>query len=140
MVTRLTTTFYYRVKGPANEARGPNRYSDNIESAVRTLAISCMALLLLAALVGGPCASCLSSVFAGAPACCGHCGKSGKCTTAPADLSNLQKAHSGVSFSLEPNGAVTVAGLVRRDRSARIAADAPYSPPDLYLRNSVLNI
>jgi len=95
-----------------------------------------MALLLLAALVAGPCASCLGS----AQACCGHCGKSGKCTTSSADLSNLRKAHSGVSFSLQPSDGVIVTALAERDRGTRIVADVPYSPPDLYLRNSVLTI
>jgi len=99
-----------------------------------------MTLLLMAALVGGPCASCFSSASACAQTCCGHCGKSGKCTTSSANLSTLQKAHSGVSFSLQPSDAVIAAALAGRDHGTRIVADVPYSPPDLYLRNSVLTI
>jgi len=121
--------------------RGDDRQRGNIGAVVRTIAISFMALLLLAALVGGPCAACLSSASACAQTCCGHCGKPGKCTTSSADLSNLQKAHSGVSFSLQPGSAVAVRALDDQpNRDARMTTDTPYSPPDLYLRNSVLNI
>jgi len=101
-----------------------------------------MALLLLAALATGLCAACLSSPCAGSPTCCGHCGKPGKCaTSSPADLSNLPRAHSGVSVSLQAAGAaVDPVVCDQPDRGAHLATGTTYSPPDLYLRNSVLNI
>jgi hypothetical protein len=106
---------------------------------MRGVTISSMVLLLLAALVSGPCAAC----FAAPHSCstpCGHCQKSGKCAAPAVDLNHLQKVHSGAGFSLEPSGAI--AGPIAAPAASRsaITVAAPYSPPDLYLRNSVLNI
>jgi hypothetical protein len=93
----------------------------------------------VAALAGGPCAACFAVPH---PCCtaCGHCEKSGKCAAPAANLSHLQKVESGVSFSLEESGAASIwLPATEASRNAR-AVEAPYSPPDLYLRNSVLNI
>ena len=106
---------------------------------MRSVAISSMVLLLVAALLSGPCAAC----FGGSQSCCtpcDHCKKPAKCAAAQVNLSHLQKVHSGVSFSLEESGATLswlLAPLVSRDA---FTATTSYSLPDLYLRNSVLNI
>ncbi|MGA2185207.1 MAG: hypothetical protein ABSH47_19485 [Bryobacteraceae bacterium] len=103
---------------------------------MRGVNISCMALLLLAALVAGPCVAC----FAASHPCCTHCEKAGKCAASPLNLNHLQTVQSDVSFSLEESGvALTWSPVPEASRDA-LAVEAPYSPPDLYLRNSVLNI
>ena len=106
---------------------------------MRGVAISSMVLLLVAALLSGPCAAC----FGGSQSCCtpcDHCKKPAKCAAAPVNLSHLQKVHTGVSFSLEESGATLSWLPAPRDLRDAFVAGTPYSPPDLYLRNSVLNI
>jgi hypothetical protein len=103
---------------------------------MRGVTISSIVLLLLAALLSGPCAAC----FATTHPCCTHCEKSGKCAASPANLNHLQKAHSGVTFSLDESGVASARFPATAAPQRAIAIEAPYSPPDLYLRNSVLNI
>lgn len=106
---------------------------------MRGVIISSMVLLLLAALVSGPCVAC----FAAPHSCCtpcGHCQKSGKCAASAVDLSHLQTVQSGVSIALEPGVAVLSPVPPATASRDALATEQPYSPPDLYLRNSVLNI
>jgi hypothetical protein len=106
---------------------------------MRGLIISGTVLLLLAALMAGPCAAC----FASAHACCtscSNCQKMGKCAAPSVDLSQLQKVHSNVSFSLEETSVVLSWFTAPETPRAAHAVEAPYSPPDLYLRNSVLTV
>jgi len=106
---------------------------------MRGFIISCMAVLLLAALVGGPCAAC----FASSHSCCtpcGHCEKTSKCAAPQVNLSHLQTVQSAIVFSLEESGVVADLQIAPAASRYALAEDAPYSPPDLYLRNSVLNI
>jgi len=106
---------------------------------MRGLTISSMVLLLLAALVGGPCAACFGAPHScGAP--CNHCQKTGKCAASPDNLNQLQIVHSGVSFSPEKRGVAAEWFPAAEASRDALALEAPYSPPDLYLRNSVLNI
>ena len=106
---------------------------------MRRAFIPAMVVLLFVALVGGPCVAC----FAGTHSCCTsceHCQKPAKCAVQTAGQNQFQKAHSSFSFSLEPAGVVTASPVVPGKSFDRTAAEAPYSPPDLYLRNSVLTI
>jgi len=106
---------------------------------MRGFAISCMALLLLAALVGGPCSACFATQHSCCTSC-GHCEKSTKCAAPQLSLSLLQTVQPGVTVSLEESGMMSSALPAPRTSREALTADSPYSPPDLYLRNSVLNI
>jgi hypothetical protein len=106
---------------------------------MRGVTISSMVLLLLAALVAGPCAAC----FATPHSCCspcGHCQKPGKCAAPQANQNHLQTVRSDVNFALEQSGAASSSFPAIAASHNALAVEAPYSPPDLYLRNSVLNI
>ena len=103
---------------------------------MRSPTIWCVALLLFAALVAGPCASCFDAPHS----CCGNCEKSSKCAAPSVNLNHLQTVDSGIAFSLDQSGVAEDMVMALAQSRSTVTVEVPYSPPDLYLRNSVLNI
>jgi len=117
---------------------------------MRSSAIACVALLILAALAGGACLPCCAAGMTVHGCCSGnsHCGTTGgnpvhrECAAPAADVYSLQVAASHSGYSLpalsETPGPFSAAPPAASNAPPRFAE--AYSPPDLYLRNSVLTL
>ena len=108
-----------------------------------------IALALLTVLAAGPCLACTVNTTAGS--CChqGHCDKPTKaptsqnCSGQDLFVATIQKANAPIAHlqvAPVPLTAVAAPAPIPMQQSITPQAVESHSPPDLYLRNSVLTI
>jgi hypothetical protein len=122
---------------------------------IRSITSVVAALAVIAVLVGGACASCWASPQKGMPAghCCnqsGQCEKPGKapvhkeCASPAVDLMTVEQSNSHPVKIAPALIAIPAAAVIDYQQSTSRETTPqrtdPYSPPDLYLLNSVLTV